>query len=213
MTSTGAMAQITMRMVVEGIQRDIQAQIEQTHADALQREQEAQRRIEEISTQLQTLTNQLNKFRPVSENAVGVVQDKVTEQLQQKFDAQNERMGQLSATVVESRKEAQTNAEVLQNLLVGIENLGANFKHMQEKMVTWQTSYQNAEEEYHCMNEEILQEIPLSAPANVRPEHAVNPPVFSSPLVSTAQNAVPTSVNLPSSSGQLSWFPSKHMYQ
>ena len=121
---------------------------------------------------------------------------------QQRFDAQNERMDQLSATVVESRKEAQTNAEVLQNLLVGIENLGENFKNMQEEMVTWQTSYQNAEGEYHRMNEELLQEIPLSAPANVRPENAVNPPVFSSPLVSTPQNAVPTSVNLPSSSGQ-----------
>ena len=69
-------------------------------------------------------------------------------------------------------------------------------------MVTWQTSYQNAEGEYHRMNEELLQEIPLSALANVRPKHAVNPPVFSSPLVSTPQNAVPTSVKLPSSSGQ-----------
>ena len=125
------------------------------------------------------MTNQLIKFRLASENAVGVIQDKVTEQLQQKFDAQNERMDQLSATVVESCKEAQTNAKVLQNLLVGIENLGANFKNMQEEMVTWQTGYQNAEGEYHRMNEELLQETPLSPPANVRPEHAVNPPVFS----------------------------------
>ena len=101
--------------------------------DALQREQEAQRRIEEISTQLQILTDQLNTFRPASENAVGVIQDKVTEQLQQRFDAQNKRMDQLSATVVESRKEAQTNTDMLQNLLVGIENLGENFK----KMKTW----------------------------------------------------------------------------
>ena len=79
---------------------------------------------------------------------MGVIQDKVTEQLQQRFDAQNERMDQLSAIVVESRKEAQTNAEVLQNLLVGIENLGENFKNMQEEMVAWQTGCQNAEGEY-----------------------------------------------------------------
>ena len=144
-------------------------QIEETRTDALRREQEAQHKVEEISTQLQTLTDQRSKFQPASENAVEVIKDKVTEQLQQKFDAQNERMDQLSATAVESRKEAQTNAEVLQNLLVGIENLGDNFKHMQEKMVTWQTSYQNAEEEYHTMNEALLQEIPLSAPADVRP--------------------------------------------
>ena len=138
-----------MRTVVEGVRIDIQIQIEQTRVDALRREQEAQRKVEEISTQLQTLTDQLNKFKPASENAVGVIQDKVTEQLQQRFDAQDERMDQLSAIVVESCKEAQNNAEVLQDLLVGIENLGENFKNMQEEMVTWQSSYQNAEGEYY----------------------------------------------------------------
>ena len=74
-------------------------------------------------------------------------------------------MDQLSATVVESRKEAQINAEMLQNLLVGIESLGESFKNMQEEMVTWQTSHQNTDEEYRTMNEELLQEIPLLAPA------------------------------------------------
>ena len=56
---------------------------------------------------------------------------------------------------------------------------------MKEDMVTWQTSYQDAEGEYQHMNEELLTEIPLLAPANVRPKNAVNPPVSSSPLVST----------------------------
>ena len=97
---------------------------------------------------MQQLIEQLNKFRPASEHTVGVVQDKVSEQLQQRFDAQSERMDQISATIVESQKEAQTNADVLQNLLVGIENLGENFKNMQEEMVAWQTGYQNAEGEY-----------------------------------------------------------------
>ena len=79
-------------MVVEGVWRDIQAQLEQTRADALQREQEAQHRVEEISKQLQTLTNQLNKFQPVSEHTVGVTQEKLSEQVQQQFDAQQERI-------------------------------------------------------------------------------------------------------------------------
>ena len=64
---------------------------------------------------------------------------------------------------------------------MGIENLGENFKNMQEEMVTWQTGYQNAEGEYQRMNEELFQEIPLSAPAEVRPEIAVTPPVVSVP--------------------------------
>ena len=55
-TSTAATTKINTRTVVEGVWRDIQAQLEQTRADALRREQEAQHRIEEISQQLQTLT-------------------------------------------------------------------------------------------------------------------------------------------------------------
>ena len=48
-TSTAATAKVTMRTVVEGVRRDIQAQIEQNRVDALRREQEAQHRVEEIS--------------------------------------------------------------------------------------------------------------------------------------------------------------------
>ena len=76
-TSTAATAKINTRTVVEGVRRDIQAQLEQTRVDALRREQEAQHRVEEISKQLQTLTNQLNKFQPVSEHTVGVDSGKV----------------------------------------------------------------------------------------------------------------------------------------
>ena len=75
-TSTAATAEATMRTVVEGVRRDIQAQLEQNRADALRREQEAQHRVEEISKQLRTLTDQLNKFQPASEHAVGVTEGK-----------------------------------------------------------------------------------------------------------------------------------------
>ena len=91
-TSTAATAEVTMRTVVEGVRRDIQVQIEQNRADALWREQEAQHRVEEISKQLQTLTDQLNKFQPASEHAVGVSQEKLSDQVQQRFDAQGDRI-------------------------------------------------------------------------------------------------------------------------
>ena len=52
------------------------------------------------------------------------------------------------------------------------------------------------------MNEELLQEIPLSAPAEVRPKIAVAPPVVSVPAVPTSQFTVPAPVGVPQSSGQ-----------
>ena len=103
-TSTAATADITTRTTVEGVRRDIQAQIEQTGADALRCKEEAKHRVEQISMQLQSLTEQLKKFKPTSEHTVGVVQEQVTEQLQKRFEAQTERMDQLSAIIVESQK-------------------------------------------------------------------------------------------------------------
>ena len=84
-TSTAATAKVTTCTVVEGVWRDIQVQIEQNCVDALRREQEAQHRVEEISKQLQTLTDQLNKFQPASEHAMGVIQEKLSEQVQQRL--------------------------------------------------------------------------------------------------------------------------------
>ena len=59
---------------------------------------------------------------------MGVLQTQVSEQLQQRFDAQTERIDQLSISVNDSQKSAQNNAEMLQTLLVGIENMGENVK-------------------------------------------------------------------------------------
>ena len=143
------------------------------------REQEAQSRITEISKQLQNLTDQLNKFQTASELAVGVRQEKLSEQVQQKFDSQSDRIEKLSETVLESRKEAQTNADTLKDLLVGIENLGENFKTMQQEMNAWQSGYQDAEAGYKEMNEQMLKEVPLASQTEIRPTMTVNPPMVS----------------------------------
>ena len=49
------------------------------------------------------------------------------------------------------------------------------------------------------MNEQLLQEVPLLAPAEVRPIGAVNPPVVSMPSVTTSQFTVPVASSLPQS--------------
>ena len=87
MTSIAATAKVTMRTMVEGVRRGIQALLDQNRADALRHEEEAQHRVQEISNQLQTLTEQLNKFKLESEHAVGVPHEKLSDQVQQRFDA------------------------------------------------------------------------------------------------------------------------------
>ena len=63
-----------------------------------------------------------------------------------------------------------------------MENLGENFKTMQQEMNAWQSGYHDAEEEYREMNEQILKEVPLASQAEIRPIMTENPPTVSIPL-------------------------------
>ena len=104
--------------------------------------------MDQVSEQLQKLTEQLNQFKTASIQTVGEVQTQVSGEFQQRLVVQTERIDKLSESVSKSQKSAQDSAELLQTLLVAMENMGDNFKKLREDMVTWQTDYQNAEREY-----------------------------------------------------------------
>ena len=76
------------------------------------------------------------------------------------------------------------------------------FKKMQEDMVAWQAGYHEAERSYYEMNEQLMQEVPLSTPAETRPEDAVNSPIVSIPPVTTSQFTIPSTSSQPQSSVQ-----------
>ena len=81
-TSTAATAEIQMCTAVEGMRRDVQAQIDQNRADAQRRDEENQKTIQQIAAGLEQLTKQLNDFRPVNVEHVGVAQQQVTENVE-----------------------------------------------------------------------------------------------------------------------------------
>ena len=57
--------------------------------------------------------------------------------------------------------------------------MGENFKKLREDMELWQSpDYQEAEREYAQMNQELMEEVTLSAPGCYRAK-----PYFSEPLV------------------------------
>ena len=134
--SAAATAEITMRTVVEGARRDIQAQLDVYRADALRKSDETQAQVRDISAQLTKLTEQLNVFKPASVENVGKGYEKVASDVQQKFDAQQQEIQNLSIVVLETQKAMQTNAETLHSLLTGMENLGENMRNMQEDMIS-----------------------------------------------------------------------------
>ena len=141
-SSATATAEITARTAVEGARRDIQAQLDVYRADALRKSDETQAQVQEISVQLAKLTEQLNVFKPASAESVGKEYEKVTIDVQHKFDAQQQEIKNLSTVVLETQKAMQTNAETLHSLLTGMENLGENMRSMQEEMIFLATGIQ-----------------------------------------------------------------------
>ena len=104
-----------------------------------------------------------------------------------KFGRQNVRIDQLSDSVKQSQKTAQDNAEMLQTILVGMENLGENFKQLQENMDYWQMPENpNVEAEHQRLNEELLKEVPMSVPVTLGPmTKKCKPSYFLSPSSDT----------------------------
>ena len=98
------MAGITTCTAVEGMRQDVQAQIEQNHADALRDSNAVHKKVDQVSEELQKLTAQLNQFKPASVQAMGEVQDKVSKEFQQHLVAQSERIDKLSESVTQSQK-------------------------------------------------------------------------------------------------------------
>ena len=190
-TSTAATAELTTRVAVEGVRRDIQAQLDANRADALQRSEEVAKQVRDLSVQLTSLAEQLNKFNPVSGREVDMGYAKVITDVDKRFAVQQDEIKALSTAILEQQKSLQSNNETLHSVLTGVENLGENVKNLQEEMVTWQTEYQEGEAYYDTMNEQLLQEVPL-APVNPEPAAKMNPPE-----VTTARNKVPADPKTP----------------
>ena len=60
------MADKSTRATVETIRREFQVQFDQTRADSQRKEEETKRQVEQIAKGLETLTEQLNSFKPAS---------------------------------------------------------------------------------------------------------------------------------------------------
>ena len=154
--------------------------------------------MKQIAEQLQKLTEQLNQFRHASKENVGAVHKQVSEQFEQRLELQpSSRINMVDESVKKSQKTAEDNAELLQNVLVGIENMGENLKKLREDMELWQTpEYQDAEREYVQMNSELMEEVTPFIMAVTEPI-----PASISPHVSVPQFSAPLRVNVPYSGG------------
>ena len=174
-TSTAATAKLTTRTVVEGVRRDIQAQLDATRADALRRSEEATAQVRELSVQLASLAEQLNKFNPASGTKVEVGYAQIVSDVDKRFAVQQGEIKTLSNAILDRQKSLQSNAEMLHGVLTGVKNLGESVKNLQEEMLAWKIEYQEEEEAHAEMNKQLLQEFPL-VPEKLEPTEKINLP-------------------------------------
>ena len=84
-TSTATIGEVTMRTVVEGVRRDIQAQLDANRADALKCSEEVAAQVHELPAQLASLAEQLNKFNLASERNVDMGYAQVVADVDKRF--------------------------------------------------------------------------------------------------------------------------------
>ena len=106
------------------MRQHVQAQIEHTRTDAQRRSEEAQKKVDEVAVELSNLREQLNTYRLASEANVGAAQKQVTDEVEKQLTLQSSRIDPVSESVQKVQKVAEDNSEMLQNLLIGIKNMG-----------------------------------------------------------------------------------------
>ena len=133
------------------------------------RDEDAQRKVDQIAAELATLTQQLNQLHPVSAENAAVGQKPVSDELNARLKLQPEQTDGWNESVQQAQNTASNNAELLQNFLVDMENLADNFKQLRADMEEWgNPNLEGENEEERLYNEtaaELLQEVSLSFPA------------------------------------------------
>ena len=83
----------------------------------------------------------------MSKADVAAGQAKMSEDVNARLQLQSQRVDVINESVQKVQKETANNSEVLQTLLVGMENLGDNFKQLREEMFNWGNPKQHMETE------------------------------------------------------------------
>ena len=121
------------------MRKEVQTQLEENAVDWQRQTEETQQTVGKIAAGLEELTKQLNALKPTSVASIGDVQKQVSEQFEQHLTLQSNGMDLLSENIGKQQKITEYNGELLQNLMIGIENLGDNMKHIQKEMEFWKT--------------------------------------------------------------------------
>ena len=92
-------AEQSTRVAVEDVRRESQAQLDQIRADLQWKEEETKRQVEQIAKGLETLTEQLNSFKPASVGQVQGSQREASAAVEARLNLQSSRIDAVDESV------------------------------------------------------------------------------------------------------------------
>ena len=92
------------------------------------------RQLDEVATGLERLTKQLNDFKLVSENVAREREQRISTKADEQLQMLSARIESLNQSVETEQQKAADHTGMLQDLLVGLENMGENMKRFREEM-------------------------------------------------------------------------------
>ena len=156
--------------------------------------------MDEIAANLATLTNQLNRFKPVSVADVSGSQEQLSSAVDERINLQSQRIDTVSESMQEAHKTAQENSEILHDLLVGMENLGESVKQLQEEVNAW-----GGPEDQEVLND-LMKEVPMVPSISEQPQAISQSPTVTLQIPSVMNPILsnPTSGSISAMSGSSS---------
>ena len=94
----------------------------------------------EISANVERLTQQLNAFKPVNEGDMENLKGEITADVSMRLSQTEQKVAKLSAQMTKQSEAARDTSSTLQDLLGSIRNLADNVSNIQKEVSYWRDS-------------------------------------------------------------------------
>ena len=85
-----------------------------------------------MATGLDTLTKQLNAYKPASVESMSGLQEKLSQEVAKKIAVSEQRIGELSRSMEIQKKSVEDTNKLIKDLMVGLENRSDNLEIIQK---------------------------------------------------------------------------------
>ena len=113
---------------------ELQTKQNQYQMELQQQQVKMQCEIAKIASSIDTLTLQLNEFKPESGKELGAVRGEVSAEVSSRFVQTDENIIKLAEEMAKQSKGAEETSDTLQSLMISVENLGHNLIKMRNVM-------------------------------------------------------------------------------